>query len=265
MIRLPFKSNYKSNFFELKGYKALVITTSQRTLDTLNHETGEVIKTGKATGVYASEMTEPYYVFLDAGMGVDAASIKGGEIPIEALSLKPVVRTEHDVRFLKDDDFQEKVKNSIIIDDIDFLQYDIIFMSGGWGAAYDYAQSKVLGEKISQAYAGKKILASVCHGALGFIGAVKPNGRPLVEGVRMTGVTNRQLKQLGISHTPKHPETELRNTGAQYISSRNLVSDLFANHVEVDEKHLIVTGQNQKAGVEVAENALLLLKKNIMR
>ncbi len=27
------------------------------------------------------EMTVPYYEFLDAGMEVDAASIKGGEIP----------------------------------------------------------------------------------------------------------------------------------------------------------------------------------------
>ena len=45
-----------------------------------------MIKKGKATGVYASEMTEPYYTFLDAKMEVDIASVQGGGIPIEKLS-----------------------------------------------------------------------------------------------------------------------------------------------------------------------------------
>ena len=99
---LPHKSRILPKPFNLKGYKALIITTSHSTLDLINSETGETSKTGKATGVYASEMTEPYYTFLDAQMEVDIASIAGGEIPIEKLSLRPFVRTESDQRFLKE-------------------------------------------------------------------------------------------------------------------------------------------------------------------
>lgn len=43
--------------FDLTGKRALVVTTSHGTL-------GE---TGKATGVAASEMTVPYYAFLEIG------------------------------------------------------------------------------------------------------------------------------------------------------------------------------------------------------
>ena len=54
----------------LKGRRALIIATSHDTLG----------DTGKKTGVFASEMTAPYYAFLDAGMEVDVVSIKGGAI-----------------------------------------------------------------------------------------------------------------------------------------------------------------------------------------
>ena len=83
-------------------------------------KTGETIKVGTATGVYASELTEPYYTFLDAQMEVDVASIQGGKIPIEKLSLMPLVRTEYDVRFMNDPDFQEKTNESNAISEINF-------------------------------------------------------------------------------------------------------------------------------------------------
>lgn len=258
---LPFKGNYHSKKFNLQGKKALVITTSQATLDTIDKSTGKVLKKGGATGVYASEMTEPYYEFLDAGMDVDIASIKGGKIPIEKISLIWPSATEHDKRFKNDADMQRKVNNSIPIAAVDISKYDIIFMSGGWGAAYDLAQSEVLSDKLSQAYADKKVLGGVCHGPLGFIGAKKPDGSNLVEGVKMTAVTDKQIKQLFVGKTPLHPETELRKAGADYQSNNSSAVHMFANHVVVDEKHLIVTGQNQKGGTEAAQKALELLVK----
>ena len=257
-MHLPHKSKAKHKTFNLKGCKALVITTSQSTLDTIDSKTGETTKVGTATGVYASEMTEPYYTFLDAQMDVDIASIKGGKIPIEKLSLLPLVRTEYDVRFMNDSSFQEKSNHSKAISEIDFREYDIVFLAGGWGAAYDMAQSNVLSTKISEAYASKVILGAVCHGPLGFIGAQKPDGSPLVEGVKVTGVTNKQLKQLMVGNTPKHPETELVNANAIYKSNTGII-DMFNTLVEVDKEHLIVTGQNQKAGTQTAQEALILL------
>ena len=261
-MKLPHKSNVKHKSLNLKGNKALIITTSQRHLSKIDPISGEVIKKGKPTGVYASEMTEPYYAFINAQMEVDLASIQGGKIPIEKLSLMPLVRTSDDSRFLKDNELQYKVNNSMSIQDVSVDEYDIIFLSGGWGAAYDLAQSHELGKLISQAYASKKILGAVCHGPLGLIGAQKPDGSALVENVNITGVTNKQIKELMVGQTPKHPETELRNAGANYECKSGLI-DMFMNHVVTDEKHFIVTGQNQKGGIETAQEALRLLQHKL--
>ncbi|MDX1669016.1 MAG: hypothetical protein R3194_06345, partial [Limnobacter sp.] len=81
---------------------------------------------------------------------------------------------------------------------------------------------------------------------------------PLVQGVEITGVTNRQIKQLGIGVTPRHPETELRAAGAYFVSTSRLI-EMTANHVAVDATHRIVSAQNQKGGVEAAVKALQLL------
>ena len=51
-----------------------------------------------------------------------------------------------------------KLQNSTPIKDIDFTQYDIIFISGGWGGAYDLGFSELLGEKISEAYYSSKAI-----------------------------------------------------------------------------------------------------------
>jgi len=242
-MRFPHQSKASNGQFNFKGYKALIITISQSTLDKIDSETGEVLKVGKPTGVYASEMTEPYYVFSDAQMEVYLASIIGGRIPIDKLSMMPLIRTKYDIRLLKDDDFQQKVKKFESIAAIDMSNYDMFFLSGGWGAAYDFAQSEILSKRISEAYASGTVLAAVCHGPLGFIGAQKSDGSALVENLKMTGVTNKQLKELMVGDTPKHLDSELRKGKALYERQRGLL-DMFQSKVVVDEDHRIVTGQN---------------------
>ena len=119
--------HYEIPEFDIAGKRVLIITTSQDTLG----------NTGKATGVFPSEMTVPYYAFLDANMEVDIASIKGGEIPIEPRTWGWPLATESDYRFKDDTVAMAKLTNSIAVVDVDIIKYDAIFLSGGWGAAYD--------------------------------------------------------------------------------------------------------------------------------
>lgn len=228
--------------YDLKGRRALVITTSHDKL-------GE---TGKLTGVFGSEMTVPYYAFLDAGLEVDLASIKGGKIPIDPRSGWPL-STPEDRRFSKDAAAMAKLENSIPISQVDPAKYDVYYMAGGWGAAFDMAQSNELADLITKANANDKILSSVCHGALGLVSAKAEDGSPLIQGRNVTGVTDRQIKQLGITVTPKHPETEMRRVGANFQSQSAFV-DMLATHVVVDDN--IVTGQNQNSGYETSHRVL---------
>jgi putative intracellular protease/amidase len=234
--------------YDLEGKKALVIAT--------NHDTLGDPADGVATGVFGSELTIPYYEFIDANMTVDIASIEGGVIPFEPVSMRWPLATPADWRFLDDEDAQNKANNSLRIDDVDFLEYDIIYMAGGWGAAYDLGFSPELGEKITEAHAEGILLGSVCHGVLGFLMAEDVDGSPLVEGRTMTGVTDKQVEELGIGVTPQHPETELRRLGADFVAE-TAFRDFFATLTVVDGN--IVTGQNQNSSGETAQTLLRML------
>ena len=237
--------HYTGPLYQLSGGRALIVTTSH---DKLGDE-------GKKTGVFGSELTAPYYAFLDGGMTVDVASVKGGEIPIDSTSFLWFLEAPSDKRYQQDPVFQAKVKNSKKIDDIDFTEYDIIFFSGGWGAAYDLGTSETLGRKVSEAWAAGKVVGGVCHGPLGLLLAKDETGEPLVKGRRLTAVTDAQVEQLGISMTPQHPERELRSAGGIF-ESETAIRDMFANHVVVDGR--LVTGQNQNAGSEAAQKMMMV-------
>jgi putative intracellular protease/amidase len=246
---------YDGETYKLPGKRALIITTSHGVLNA----PGE--SDGPPTGVMASEFTHPYYGFLDAGMRVDVASIKGGSIPVDPQTLNFIIRTPEDERYLEDPALQAKVKNSLRIDDVDFTQYDAIFISGGWGAAYDLGYSDALAKKITEAYyAENPILGSVCHGALGFIRAKDRDGNLLIAGRKMTGVSDKQVHELGIDVTPQHPETELRRAGVLYESA-TAFRDLLATHVVVDDEQRFVTGQNQNSGHETAHKMMELIAR----
>ena len=242
--------SYAIPALDLRGKRALIITTSHDTLG----------KTGKRTGVFGSEMSVPYYVFLDANMEVDIASIQGGEIPVEPYSMGWPLATPEDRRFKADPIAMSKLKDSIPVARINPDDYDVFFMAGGWGAAYDLAQSDALAELITKANANSKILSSVCHGALGLVSAKAEDGSPLIAGRRVTGVTDRQIKQLGIEVTPKHPETEMRKVGANFEANTSTI-EMFATHVVVDGN--IVTGQNQNSGYETASRVMEILAKHL--
>ncbi|MBT4709370.1 MAG: type 1 glutamine amidotransferase domain-containing protein [Flavobacteriaceae bacterium] len=243
-----------SKVYNFKNKKAVIITTSHNLLN----KPGE--KEGKLTGVFASELTVPYYEFLDSGVQVDVASVKGGEIPIDPESFFYAVKTIEDKRYLKDKLFQDKVKNSILIDNLKIDDYDFVFISGGWGAAYDLGYSEILGEKISQAYYSEKtIIGAVCHGVLGFIKAKDSLGKLIIKNRRMTGVTNKQIKELGIDFTPQHPEDELIKAGAIF-ESKTAFRDAFADLTITDDNAKFVTGQNQNAGHETPQKMMEILK-----
>lgn len=230
----------------LAGRRALVIATSHDTLG----------DTGKKTGVFASEMTAPYYTFLDAGMTVDVASIRGGKIPVEPMSVKWPLRSAHDSRFLKDPDLKRKTDASPAVNAIDGAQYDAVFLAGGWGAAFDFEQSPELGRLLLQAEDAGAVIGGVCHGPLGLLAARRGNGQPLVNGRRLTAVTDKQVNELGITHTPRHPERDLRAAGAKFESATKF-RDIFASHVVADGR--LVTGQNQNDGAETADRMMQVI------
>ena len=224
---------------DMRGTRALCIATNHGVLDI-----------GVATGVFGSELTVPYYVFLDAGMQVDVASPLGGVIPVDPLSMKPEIRTPEDDRLLDDAEFRQKLTSSLAIAAVDFTAYDVIYFAGGWGAAFDLGQSELLGRKVSDAYAAGRVIGGICHGPLGLLKGRTPEGELIVKGRRLTAVTDKQIHELGVAITPLHPESALRAAGALFEGTHHQARDFFANHFVADGD--LITGQNQNAGPMVA-------------
>jgi hypothetical protein len=86
---------------------------------------------------------------------------------------------------------------------------------------------------LSEVYAADAVLAAICHGGPGFLHATDAEGKPLLKGLRVTAVSDRQIRELGITQTPQHPETELRKAGALYEKRRGLL-EVLANHTDRD-------------------------------
>jgi putative intracellular protease/amidase len=223
----------------MSGTRALCIATNHAVLDV-----------GVATGVFASELTVPYYCFLDAGMHVDVASPLGGIVPVDPLSMKGAIRTPQDDRLLADEVFRGKLMNSLAIADLDFATYDIVYFAGGCGAAFDLGQSDELGRKVSDAYAAGRVIGGICHGPLGLLRGRTPGGELIVKGRHLTAVTDKQIHEVGIESTPLHPETALRQAGALFEGEHHRARDFFANHYVAEGD--LITGQNQNAGPMVA-------------
>lgn len=223
----------------MTGTRALCVATNHGVLDV-----------GVATGVFASELTVPYYAFLDAGMAVDVASPAGGIVPVDPLSVKEPLRTPSDDRLLGDAVLRGKLMQSLSIAGVDFTSYDVVFFAGGWGAAFDLGQSDEVGMQVSAAWTAGRVVGGICHGPLGLLRARGTDGELLVKGRRLTAVTDRQVHQLGVAITPLHPESALRAAGARFESRTHPFRDFFANHFVADGD--LVTGQNQNAGPMVA-------------
>lgn len=229
--------------------RVLIVTTSHSVLGPAN------CTDCKPTGISSAELTVPYYIFKDAGAEVTIASILGGPVPVDPMAK---FLTHWDDRFWADDAAMAVAQNSKALETVDIPSFDAVFLVGGWGAAWDYVPSDELQLGLSAAWAKGKVLGSVCHGALGLVRVTKPSGDLLVNGTECTGVTNRQIEQLGIAKiTPFHPETELKKAGAIYESSRGLLTDIDQSKVVVAGN--LITGQNQNSGCETAQRMLKAL------
>lgn len=225
--------------------KILIIVTSHAVMG----------NSGEPTGLWLEELTTPYYAFVDAGASVTVASIEGGAIPIDPRSKKTVGENSPSVeRYLQDQTVVAATNNTPAIKNINHSQYNAVFLPGGHGTMWDLPNSKPLADIISQAYAQNKVVAAVCHGPAGLIGATKPDGSPLVAGLNISSFTNAEEDAVGLSDTvPFMLETKLRELGANFQSVANF--EPFA----ITEGNLI-TGQNPGSSLLVANKVLEALK-----
>lgn len=211
---------------------------------------------GRPTGLWAEELAAPWYALADAGIKIALASPKGGPAPIDPGSLQPKGENAPVVdRFLDDASAQARVKSTVKLDTLEPANFDAVFFPGGHGAMWDLPTDPAVIAAVEAAWAAGKPIATVCHGAAALVGAKLPNGRPLVDGLRVNSFTDAEERAVGLDRTvPFLLESRLREQGARFEHTDNWQS--FA----IRDGRLI-TGQNPQSSAEVAKLLIEAVKE----
>ncbi|MGL4573212.1 MAG: type 1 glutamine amidotransferase domain-containing protein [Burkholderiaceae bacterium] len=224
--------------------KVLFITTSNNVMGA----------SGKPTGLWLEELAAPYYAFKDAGVEVTLASPKGGAAPFDAGSVKPIGQNPATVdRFLQDAAAMQAAQTTLRVADVKAAEFDAVFFPGGHGTMWDLPQDAAVARAVGSAFDAGKVVASVCHGAAGLVGAKKKDGTPVVAGLRVNSFTDAEEDAAGLTGVvPFALESRLRELGGKFEGAANWQA--FA----VSDGQLI-TGQNPASSEKVAQLVLAAL------
>jgi putative intracellular protease/amidase len=208
--------------------------------------------TGRKTGFWLEELAAPYYVFKDAGVEITLASPKGGQPPLDPKSNEPNFQTDLTHRFEADADAKAQLSRTLRLDSVKSDDFDSVFYPGGHGPMWDLAEDPNSIKLIESFLAAGKPIALVCH-APGALRHVKtPQGRPLVEGKKVTGFTDTEEEAVGLTHVvPFLVEDMLKTEGGIFSKTAD-----WGVHVVSDG--LLTTGQNPASSGPAAK---VLLEK----
>ncbi len=211
-----------------------------------NHATlGE---TDQANGTYAPELTHALKEILAAGFEYDIASIIGGKAPLYGTDIEgDTVNAE----ILANDDFQNRINNTIPVSQINADSYDAIFYPGGFGLLSDLASNEQFASIAAKHYEDGGVVAAVCHGPAALLPIVLSNGETLLSTKSVTGFTREEEVDFGtINDIPFLLEESLARGAARF----NKVQP-WQELVIVDER--VITGQNPTSahavGVAIVE------------
>lgn len=212
--------------------KLLIITTNSSGDDSISE-----------TGVYLEEFAVPFLVFEKSDIEMTIASPEGGLSPVDENSMSCSNPQEWDkcIKILR---------NTKRLSQVNYKDFDGVYFPGGHGPMFDLAQSDEVAKIVEYFYNSRKLVSAICHGPAAF---VKTN---IVKGKRITAFTNEEEKIVKLDDlVPFLLETKLRELGAEFVAQKP-----WSEHVEVDGN--LITGQNQKSALLIAEKIVTFLKGN---
>eukprot|EP00929_Paragymnodinium_shiwhaense_P069802 TRINITY_DN3523_c0_g1_i1.p1 TRINITY_DN3523_c0_g1~~TRINITY_DN3523_c0_g1_i1.p1 ORF type:complete len:270 (-),score=81.83 TRINITY_DN3523_c0_g1_i1:489-1298(-) len=206
------------------------------------------------TGLWLEETAAPYYVFKEAGFEIVLASTKGGVVPIDAASLGGDFFTEAAKKFMHDGEAVGKLCHTPALTEVDFATVDAIYLSGGHGTCADFVENAALKAAVEMVYGAGKVVAADCHGPIGLIQCNKPDGTPLVAGLKCTAFSNSEEEAVGLtSAVPVLIETKFKEQGGLFEAAAD-----WNSNVAVDGK--LITGQNPQSSDACAKAVVEALK-----
>ncbi|MFF0783491.1 type 1 glutamine amidotransferase domain-containing protein [Streptomyces sp. NPDC003720] len=205
--------------------------------------------TGRETGFYLPEVAHPWRVFTEAGHRVDLVSVRGGRPPASGTDLTDPVQKA----FLADPEMAGKLAATPRPEDVDPAAYDAVFFAGGHGTMWDFPGNPALSALARDVYEAGGVVAALCHGPAALVGVRLSDGRPLVDGKRLTAFSNAEEAAVGLTGVvPFALQTALEELGAKHEAAPE-----FTAHAVTDGR--LVTGQNPASATDTAMATVLAL------
>jgi putative intracellular protease/amidase/sugar lactone lactonase YvrE len=222
--------------------KVLIVTTSH------DHFEGEH---PHPTGVWLEEFALPYLELLNKGMEIAIASPKGGAMPIDPRSLPTPEQEQAWQSAIAASKQTEKLAA------VASTGFDAIFLPGGHGPMFDLPDNTDLQRLLREFHTEGKIIAAVCHGPAGLVGATLADGTPLVKDRVLTSYTDSEEVAAKLDkEVPFILEQRLRELGAIFIAHENK-----ADHIERDGN--LITGQNPNSSASIAQAIVTALDRQL--
>ena len=139
------------------------------------------------------------------------ASPKGGQPPLDPKSNEPENQTDLTRKFEADAAANAQLAATLRLDSVSQASFDTVFYPGGHGPMWDLAEDQSSIRLIESVLAAGKPVALVCHAPGVLCHAQTPDGKPLVEGKKVTGFTNTEEEGVGLTEiVPFLVEDELK-------------------------------------------------------
>lgn len=211
---------------------------------------------GLDTGLWLSELTHIYHTAIEKGWDVTIASPKGGAVPIDPESLKPLVLDKMTKDYYESPDFMEELNQSKSLAEVKNGNFDCVYLAGGHATMYDFPDNKTLQEIIAKQYESGKMVAAICHGVGGLLNVKLNNGDYLIKDKKLTGfdwfeesIARRKRE------VPFNLEKSLKERGVIYDKAFVPMT----SKVVVDGN--LITGQNPFSSKEMAKAVSRELEK----
>ncbi len=208
----------------------------------------EATRGAERPGFDMEEFAQAYGVLHANGLHIDIASPDGGEARADRFDPQ-----DDAVRALPPEALV-RLKATRRTADVRAGEHDAVFIIGGKGAMFDLPRDPALAQYLAAQHARGAVLAAICHGPAALVPVVV-DGRPLLQGKRVTGFTNEEETVFGKRWAREYPwwlENKAREQGAAWEESPLMMPKLV-----VDGR--LVTGQNPFSVPQAAEAVVRLL------
>ncbi|WP_300604507.1 type 1 glutamine amidotransferase domain-containing protein [Niabella sp.] len=209
------------------------------------------------TGLWLSELTHIYHSAKGKGWDIVIASPRGGHVPIDPESLKPLVLDKISKDCYESPAFMDALNHSQSLEAVKDEAFDCVYLAGGHATMYDFPDNVVLQSIIRNQYGKGGMVAAICHGVGGLLNVKRSDGEYLIKGKAMTGFdwfeeTLARRKR----EVPFNLEAAIKERGADLKKACIPMT----SNVVVDGN--LVTGQNPFSSKEMAKVVVRELEKS---